>query len=140
MDIFLIYDNPTDYDSDRTVIGFKTIESDADRIVENLSNEYKEMYGLYKQILDAMQKYRLANPLPEQEKPLERIKWPAGIAQKDITHAMRDERKHIEDKNEMIYHRNSKKLLDYNIAMTEALKPLLATKDQEWVKKNFNIG
>lgn len=122
--IYLIYDNPSDYESWPSVIGFTLTEEAAKEKVEELTKEYIEANEWIEKMHAKRKEFRDSIPELEYEKDLKIPRWPAGMKQEDITVEMRKERENIQGKNEMINSRNSKRYNERHKAENEYVTEL----------------
>lgn len=138
--VFLIYKNYSDYESCPEVIGFKHTSLEAEDIVSKLKAEYKKAYDfMWEVIYPAQKAYDAAHETPHQV--LEDIpRWPAGIAEKDITVEMRSERNEIKAKNEEKRKFNMAAMEEHQKVKLVALMPLFDSLEKEFVEKWFDFS
>ena len=101
-EVFIIFGKYDDWECCRFPITFRLTEGEAKKEVERLIEHQKQVKDAEKLIYQHYKKFN--NELGEviQGEYKERVKWPAGMNQKDITKDMRDERNAIDEYNEKI--------------------------------------
>jgi len=107
--IFIIRSITNDYDCENGIVGW--VETKEQAIEKtNYMNEVHELAQKYKEKIWEHRQH-LYDIVPKEETETEPSypKWPAGIAQKDITQEMRDERERIKKLQSEIRERNNVK-------------------------------
>jgi len=105
--VFIIIENPSDYDSIPEVIGFATTKEEADKICHTLSYFYQELEKFYKGMNEKLQPLR--DSALDLEDLIEIPKWASGLAATSITDDMRAFRDGLIAKNNLIKERNGEK-------------------------------
>lgn len=104
-EIFVIFENGSDYEATPEAIGYAETEEQADKICYTLSYYYQQLLA-FQAMLDFTLK-KIRDEEMEFEKIMDWPRWPAGISESMITKEMRDERAEIQAKNEEIRNRKS---------------------------------
>ncbi len=110
--IFLIFDNPTDWESYPQVIGYTKTEEDAKSYLANETKNYIEATELIAKLEDKRVAFIKTLPIVNFEERLVRPRWQAGISEKNITLEMRKERNDIYVENLLIDDRNRIKMME----------------------------
>ena len=142
MDIYLIYSNPSDYESWKQVEGHTLTEAEAIKAVETLKQSYLKARAFNDTICEARRAFEKENPSPLIRENLINIpKWPAGIGKDAITPEMRKERNEIMEKNQKTIEENSKLYAEWQLKQMEILKPIIEpVKEESWFKAWFDTG
>lgn len=142
MNIFLIYSNEDDYESQNIVIGYATTEDEAAAAVESLKKDYLKARDFYENVVGpADRKFDVENPAPQCPPLTQHPIWKSGIGASEITEKMRDERKSIKEKNEQVIAKHSSAYKDWQIKKIENIKPIIDPSINEpWFQKWFEIG
>lgn len=142
MKVYLIYENPQDYDSHPRVIGFVNSQEAAEDIVIKYKQNYSRAIEFYEQtIAPAMKEYNESHGFPESIPKIPITKWVAGIAAKDITDEMRNEREEVKRQNEEISKKNARVHNDWMKAQTEYLRAFFEpVMEEEWFKRWYVVG
>ena len=110
--VFLIYDNPSDYESYQRVIGFVFTEEEAKHYVKRETELYNQAELLSEKLNTERIKFdAILSPLILEERLL-LPKWAPGIGEGEITIEMREERDSINLENELRRDRNNIKYLE----------------------------
>jgi len=111
--IFLIYENPSDYESYPTVVGYTTTEEMAKSVVAEKIKEYQDALVWSEKLDTKRREFKESNP-PFVFKPCPQFKkWPSGIGKKDITKEMQHERDETQMLINKVQERNSKNMREY---------------------------
>lgn len=142
MKIYLINENPSDYDSHPRVIGFVQTQEVAEAIVAKYKENYNKAKEFYEQTLaPAMLENNKLNGFPESIPKVPIRKWEAGIAMTSITEEMRNEREDIKKQNEEIAKKNARVHNDWMKAQTEYLRAFFEpVQEEEWFKRWYVVG
>jgi len=131
--------NLSDFESSPEVLGFCKTEQEAKDKVNALVSEYRLVENFYKEINNKRDEFRKENASPTPPKLEDYPRW-FGIDQKNITQEMRDERKRIQDRNQMKQDAFSLKFKAYKEKEVEYVMPLFDGRDKDWLEKWFHIG
>jgi hypothetical protein len=138
--IYLIYANDDGYDCNPYVVTFTETEDDAKLKVGELTTIHNKALALNNKIFDALDSYTVSNPIQEYEEHISLPRWGGGLASKNITNSMREERNAIIERNREIGDRNSTLLMKYNKSKMASIKHILDLEDADFLKANFSIG
>jgi len=133
-EVFLIMNNPCDYESSPRAIGFKESEEEANSVVQYLTERYHRLRNMSKEFDDMFALYNKENPfdvgiLPERKT---RKPWPSGLGKNQITEEMRKEKEEIQEFNASIDKEYSYRYSIWQSKRTEILKPLIEAKPKEF--------
>jgi hypothetical protein len=93
--MYLVYARPEEHYESEVLIGYAKSELEAQKSCEKLT----KMYKVYQEVKEKAMALANTIEMEETEKTLDVPRWKAGIAQKDITAEMREERDSIRAKN-----------------------------------------
>lgn len=123
--IFLVKDRPTGYEEESNILGFALSREEAQGVIAREINYYIDACVIVAN-LDRLRACFEEGLGESKLEPLVEIpRWKAGIAEKDITNEMRDERNKLITKNEEIKARNSDVFKARYEAVWTYLKPKL---------------
>lgn len=128
-EIFLIYVDYNDWDTESGQIGFVNSKEDAIAMCE----KFGKFYETTREVSEEVQKKvkHLWEKDYDAEEGSDWPKWPAGIAKKDITVEMREERDSIKKENELISERNSKKYKEQRDGIINAVSTYINALDYD---------
>lgn len=141
--VFIILKNVDDWRYGPYAIGFTDSKESAEAICSKLDSYHTTAKEVGKKVREILK------PIYDEELNLESQeiwpKWPAGIAQKDITHEMRAEREEIQKANKEKADRNSAKFAEHrariNSAVVEFINKLDYDADlMEYIRKHVEGG
>lgn len=139
--IFLIFDNPNDYDTTSSVEGFVLTEDEAKQAVKELTIELNKARNLFKDIMAEKTIFEMYNPPLILEQIIQIPKWASGLSGTEITEDMRKERNRITDENSLINKRNQEKNIENNKKIDSHLIGMFFCDGKyEDVKKYFNFN
>ena len=125
MQIYLISSNTSRYDDYNVVLGYKSTADEAKAAVEALKESYNKARNLHNLVQTGIIKFNTENPLPKLQKQIDYPRWPSGIDKSLITQEMRDERKAIQDKNEVENSKHSVLHMEWRKKQNESLMPII---------------
>ena len=134
-EIFVIYENPNDYESGPDPVGFVLTKEEAETEVNKLTATYLNAQIFMADLYQKINKFRDANK-PVLENSEDYPRWPAGTRQDQITPEMRKERDTIKGQNEMRLFRNNRKEEEYQEKEKEFVLPIYELFPPE-IKKLF---
>jgi len=143
MEIYLIYSNETEYESENCVIGYKTTKDEAISAIESLKKEYELAREFnVNSIIPAFVEYQISNVAPTYPKFLDRPKWPSGIKiTKEMENDMEDARDKVKSENNKILKEYSELYAQWQIKHIESINSIIEpVLNEPWFVMWFEVG
>lgn len=138
--IFLIYSNPSDYESSPSVKGYTLSEEEAVEAVKKLKDSCLKAKSLSDKIHEASREFEKIETYSFR-KLIDLPKWPSGIGKDKITEEMKKERQEIKNKNIEIIKEDSINHKEWRKKKMQYLLPIFEPfKNEEWFKEWFDFS
>ena len=133
-EVFLIMNNPCDYESQPSAIGFKETEEEAQVAVQALTERHNRLCEMREEFDNIFVLYNKENPFDAgilSEKKI-RTPWPPGLGKNQITQEMREEKEKIKEFNKAIDEERLRRYGVWESKRTETLRPIIESKPKEF--------
>lgn len=133
-EVFLIMDNPCDYESQPRSLGFKNTEEEAKEVVEFITERHKKLLIIREEFDSLCREYDQKNPIDYGSLPAKKVRtpWPSGLGKHQITAEMLKEKEEIAAFNKSVDEERNFKHNEWLSKKTEFLKKIIETKPKEF--------